>query len=188
MKRRTVHLMFGTLAIVCGVMATVQFVQLRQIRAINDKTAQINTLPLSEPVSTEKSAAPKVRLAQAWASSQRQKYDAAATLYNRLIRQQSSGPVKHAAMLNLGNLYMKQGLAAQSEGAGAGTYLPMFELAKQRYRDLLKAEPNDWDARYNLERALRLAPEDKQAFADPEYEIVERRRVKLRGMSNVELP
>jgi hypothetical protein len=31
----------------------------------------------------------------------------------------------------------------------------LVELAKQRYRDLLRAEPQDWDARYNLERALR---------------------------------
>ena len=36
---------------------------------------------------------------------------------------------------------------------------PLVELAKQRYRDLLRAEPQEWDARYNLERALWLAPE-----------------------------
>jgi mxaK protein len=37
--------------------------------------------------------------------------------------------------------------------------LPLVELAKQNYRDLLRDDPNQWDARYNLESALRLAPD-----------------------------
>ena len=36
---------------------------------------------------------------------------------------------------------------------------PLLEMAKQRYRDLLLADPMDWQARYNLERALAAAPE-----------------------------
>ena len=44
--------------------------------------------------------------------------------------------------------------------------LPLIELAKQSYRDLLREDPNDWDARYNLERALWLAPEVEQVIAD----------------------
>ena len=35
----------------------------------------------------------------------------------------------------------------------------MIELAKQNYRQVLHEDPDDWDARYNLERALWLAPE-----------------------------
>jgi mxaK protein len=37
--------------------------------------------------------------------------------------------------------------------------LPLIELAKQSYRDELRSNPADWDARYNLERALWLSPE-----------------------------
>ncbi len=40
--------------------------------------------------------------------------------------------------------------------------LPLIELAKQRYRDVLRNQPADWDARYNLSRALQLAPEIEQ--------------------------
>jgi mxaK protein len=35
----------------------------------------------------------------------------------------------------------------------------MIEFAKQSYRNLLRDDPAAWDARYNLEYALRLAPE-----------------------------
>ena len=40
--------------------------------------------------------------------------------------------------------------------------LPLLELAKQGYRDVLRDDPQQWDARYNLERALRLAPEAEE--------------------------
>jgi mxaK protein len=46
--------------------------------------------------------------------------------------------------------------------------LPLIELAKQRYRDVLRAEPNHWDARYNLSRALQLAPELEQQIEEKE--------------------
>ena len=87
------------------------------------------------------------------------------------------------ALFNLGNMYLRQGLAQ-----GTAEALPLVELAKQRYRDLLRATPDDWDARYNLERALRLAPEEQDALAEEENEPVERRRVMLRGMDPGDLP
>ena len=46
--------------------------------------------------------------------------------------------------------------------------LPLVELAKQSYRDLLRETPGDWDARYNLERALYLAPESEEDAAADE--------------------
>jgi mxaK protein len=44
----------------------------------------------------------------------------------------------------------------------------LVELAKRNYRLLLRETPADWDARYNLERALWLAPESAQEIADDE--------------------
>jgi len=58
----------------------------------------------------------------------------------------------------VGNLHLRQALQVGLDDEAQS--LPLVELAKQSYRDLLRRDPNDWDARYNLERTLRLAPED----------------------------
>jgi mxaK protein len=63
-----------------------------------------------------------------------------------------------AALYNIGNLHLRQALASQDAGQKAQA-LALFELAKQSYRDALALEPGYWDAKYNLERALRLAPD-----------------------------
>ena len=37
--------------------------------------------------------------------------------------------------------------------------LPLIELAKAGYRAVLRADPEDWDARFNLAMALRIVPD-----------------------------
>jgi len=49
-------------------------------------------------------------------------------------------------------------IAARGDWVGAR---PLFELAKETYREALRLEPHRWEVRYNLERALRLAPEQE---------------------------
>ncbi len=43
-----------------------------------------------------------------------------------------------------------------------GQALALIELAKENYRQVLRRDPDAWDARYNLERAQRLVPEPEQ--------------------------
>ena len=50
--------------------------------------------------------------------------------------------------------------------AAAAQSLPLLELAKVGYREVLRDNPAHWDARYNLERTLRLAPEGDQPDDD----------------------
>lgn len=65
-----------------------------------------------------------------------------------------------AALVDAANALHREGrrLVAADNRAGA---LPLLELAKETYREVLRRDPSLWSARYNLERALRLAPEDE---------------------------
>ncbi len=83
-------------------------------------------------------------------------------------------------------MYLRQGELAIA-GGDAARGLPMVELAKQRYRDLLRDTPGDWDARYNLERALRLAPEENPLDADPQAPVGQQ-RIKADKLPPTDLP
>ncbi len=68
--------------------------------------------------------------------------------------------LRSTALYDLGNLHLREGLRRHATTPEEA--LPYIELAKQYYRDVLRQRPGDWDARYNLERALWLAPEEEQ--------------------------
>ena len=99
---------------------------------------------------------PEARLARAVALA-RLDYDGALAAYKSII-QSNREDLRRIALYDLGNLNLRQ--AVQYGLADEAQSLPLTELAKQSYRDLLRRDPTDWDARYNLERALRLAPEE----------------------------
>lgn len=188
MRRLTVHAVFGVLALAAAAAVTTQALRLRQAEQLNaaiTASAQAKVDP-ANPVLPAPDAPPEVKLALAGALARAGAHDAAFKAYGGVIR--SGDPdAQHAlgrqALFNLGNMYLRQGLAQGSSEA-----LPLIELAKQRYRDVLRAAPDDWDARYNLERALRLAPEEQEALAEEDNVPVERRRVMLRGMDPGDLP
>ena len=67
--------------------------------------------------------------------------------------------LRRAARFNSANLHLRQASALLAAGDQAGA-LPLIELAKGLYRQLLVEDPAAWDVRYNLERAVRLLPEE----------------------------
>jgi len=71
-----------------------------------------------------------------------------------------------AARYNSANLLLRQALVLRdSDPAAAGQALPLIELAKQGYRQVLRADPDHWDARYNFERAQRAQPDPDEIDA-----------------------
>ncbi len=46
--------------------------------------------------------------------------------------------------------------------------LPLVELSKEYYREVLRENSKDWSAKYNLEVALRIAPETEIEEAEEE--------------------
>jgi mxaK protein len=53
------------------------------------------------------------------------------------------------------------------EGVQPGQAIPLIELAKETYREVLRHDPGQWNARYNLERAQRLLPDAEEGDGGP---------------------
>jgi mxaK protein len=188
-KRASMHIVFGTAALCCAGVAAYDWVQLRQAQQVNQTVAGAiaankATGPESARDVVGANDAPRVRLARAIALSKKGAYDAAGPLYESLIREQPGDEVARAALFDLGNLYLRQGIGHSPSGAVES--LAMVEEAKARYRTLLRIAPDDWDARYNLERALWLAPETRSASGSPD--VKEQHDVKVRDPESKDLP
>jgi mxaK protein len=62
----------------------------------------------------------------------------------------------HARMLyNMGNARVRAALKAIEQG-NFDRAIPLVALAKTEYRAVLRLDPDNWDARYNLDIAMRL--------------------------------
>ncbi len=150
MRRAHGHWAFGIVAAILGLVSGVEIIRLRQAQNINAAVTQSG------------SVVPEARLAHAVALS-KVDYDGALAAYKGII-QSGREDLRRIALYDLGNLHLRQALQAGLSDEALS--LPLLELAKQSYRDLLRRDPNDWDARYNLERTLRLAPEEDDTDED----------------------
>lgn len=160
MKRARVHFAFALVAATLAGVAITERARLQHAERLN---AEVATWAQA-PASTHKWVAgdadklsPEGRLARAVALSSHD-YDAALAAYKAII-QSNREDLRQIALYDLGNLHLRQAIKAGV--ADESQSLPLTELAKQSFRDALRTDPTNWDARYNLERALRLAPEDE---------------------------
>ena len=112
----------------------------------------------------------QVLFAQAHALAASGAEDAALQLYRTLQglqNLQADTTLAQAASYNSANLLMRQAVVVRA-GTQPGNAVALIELAKEMYRDVLRADPQHWDARYNLERAQRLlADPDEQSDGQP---------------------
>jgi len=101
--------------------------------------------------------------------------DGALNAWRALQSHPTLGP---AARFNSANLLLRQAgaLGAGRQTGQAGQALPLIELAKEQYRELLRRDPGFWDARYNLERAQRLLPDPVDSDLEPTAAQRERER------------
>ena len=179
-RRLLVHLAFAAAALAFAVPAALQAWRLAQAQRVNEAIARA-----ADPAA-EAGEFVQARFAHALALARAGRGEPARDAYKALA-QAERGPLRAAAFYNLGNLHLR---AALQNGAGRATEsLPLLELAKQAYRDALRAEPRDWDARYNLEQALWLAPEvDDQSVADNEPPVQRERAVTTAPSIRSDLP
>jgi mxaK protein len=115
----------------------------------------------------------EVRFAAAYAMESKGRTQEALNVYRELMV--GAAPrLKRDAMFNSANAYLTQALAMRHDSAESSAFLTVVELAKASYRELLREDSTDWDARYNLEKALRLAPDpegDPETFFTPPSQL-----------------
>lgn len=122
----------------------------------------------------------RMLLVDAWRLAQAQHGQQALALYARV----SAGQDQHLARTahyNSANLYLRQAMQLLDERGLAAwdSVKPMLAMAKQGYQRALRIDPAFYDAKYNLELALRLAPDihsatSKQQADDEEQDMGER--------------
>lgn len=129
----------------------------QQARAVNEAIAS------GLPGEADDAAAPReLRFARAAALAASGSGEAALSRYGAL---QGADALGRAARYNAANLLLRQAIELrQSEQPGQA--LALVELAKEGYREVLRDAPDDWNARYNLERAQRLVPEPEPGDDD----------------------
>lgn len=102
-------------------------------------------------------ASPQVRLARAVYLRQTQRYSEALDTLSLIVGQSDSG-LQVQSRYNLGNVYLTQAMT-EVEAGRINQAMPLLTLAKQAYRYALTLDSGFWDAKYNLELAMRLLPE-----------------------------
>lgn len=110
------------------------------------------------------------QFAQAYDLQQQQDFKAAVEAY-AAIPAESGSRLNQDVNYNLANLYFREALKMLDSGDDDRA-MPLIEMAKQNYTDVLRVDGRHWDAKYNLELALVLAPEldpvDPLAERNPE--------------------
>jgi mxaK protein len=134
-------------------------------------------------VDQEHPRAPQAAFAQAYFLAARGDDERALNLYKRL--QDDGGGLARAARYNAGNIHLRQAVVLQKErgDAALGALITPVELAKQAYREVLRADPRDWEARFNLERALRVLPDPDDESAGGTPQNAERAATTMRTMT-----
>ena len=127
-----------------------------QIANANQLISQLNQ---GKDVELEqlKNSVPELHLARATYLKKKHRYKEAQTDLSQIINQ-GSQKMQSITRYNLGNTYLTQAIElAESMQINEATALAA--LAKQAYRQALALDSRYWDAKYNLEVAMRLLPE-----------------------------
>lgn len=98
-----------------------------------------------------------VSLARALLLTRQGRYEEALDLFNYL-GERGGESFRAQVFYNLGNLHLRRALS-KAEAGQLQRAVPLAELAKDAYRRSLRLDPAFWDAKYNLEVAMRLLPE-----------------------------
>jgi mxaK protein len=176
MKALHIHLVFGALALACGAVLIAS--------AIERGNAADYNAALAAPDTARHAAMPEAAVARGALLAAKGETQPAQQAFQQAL-QHGSSAVQRIARYDLANLHLRQAIALGKDNAQA---LPLLELSKQYYREVLAENPGDWDARYNLERALWLLPESLTWYGSSDKAEARERRVTASRIEPGELP
>lgn len=149
--------LLATLCAVLLLVAGYAGVRLGKSRALDELATTPGTIEVTE------GARPELVFSAAKRTDELGDYQQALSLYSTL--QQTKDPQLQAAVrYNMATIYLREAARTWDavgvlEHARVSTLL---ELAKENYRAVLRIDPEDWDARFNLEYADRIKPPPKE--------------------------
>jgi mxaK protein len=152
-----------TLAIVIGLLSAVllivSLIQLQRAARFNQALEQENYALAAQD------ASPYGVFAKAFMYQQKSEFDTAIEHYAH-IENEVDKDFQQVVHYNMATLYMQRAMVVRQAG-DHDIATPLIELSKHLYKQLLRFEPTHWPAKYNLEQALKLAPEiKKEEFPD----------------------
>ncbi len=122
------------------------------------QTKKINAFISGEAQTEEVPEHLKAQFAQAFNDAKQGNKEQALALLTKVL--ESNQPeVEAAAYFNRANIHLREAQALASDDSAR---ISLLGLAKQDYRSALLVNSNLWDARYNLELALLMAPEEPE--------------------------
>ena len=120
---------------------------------------------LADParIAVQDDTAPELVFAAARAQAERGNPQDALRLYNSVAREPPP-EFRERVHYNVANLHLREAAPIwNAVGVLEHARVAMLvELAKENYRAALRLNPDDWDARYNLEYAHRITPPPKE--------------------------
>ena len=155
-RRRRLYL-FAAALVALAVLAALDFHLWRTAQRWNVVIAALEDSGTAVgPQTLEHGAPAEARFALALAFERRGEIAPAVALLREVA--QARPDLAPAALYDAANALLREGQRI-GLAENAGQALPLVELAKETYREVLRIDPDVWDARFNLERALRIAPE-----------------------------
>jgi mxaK protein len=147
----------GAAFLALAALAGLDLYRLAAIARWNERIPAIEAAAAHAPDALAPDAPTEARFALARAVAQQGEVTRAVALYREVARARPD--LAGAALFDAANALLREAdrIAADSDAVRAR---PLLELAKATYREALRHDSGRWDARYNLERALRAAPED----------------------------
>lgn len=114
-------------------------------------------------ITVDEATPPELVFAKAWHLKRTGSETEAIRLYASLQRTDDAA-LRARVLYNLGTIYLQEG-AKLWNARGVLEYArvnTLVELAKEYYRDSLRLDPGNWDARHNLEYAWRITPPPRE--------------------------